>query len=222
MQLRHGACVTGLSLNCSDDSYATEVKSKFETFKQSDTLVEYDRASYRFLDLEEAPSDSSSPAVESVALFSLKGGELYSLNITVASRNSFVMNRARRMVIVSEIVPINHRFLIHASRVSVYLLVEYQRAAQDTEGRAEISKCEILLKSITPVVDCKKDTKNRKRGKRSAQDDVEYEMIYGVKRPQESSDEESEDWLEKDEHALNLDKKDEGTRDVYDDEDELG
>ncbi|KAI0566023.1 Cleavage and polyadenylation specificity factor [Gracilaria domingensis] len=222
MQLRHGACVAGLSLNCFGDSYATEVKSKFETIKESDTLVECDGAHCRFLDLEETPSDSSSPAVQSVALLSLKGGELYFLNIAVASRNSIVMKRAGSTVIASEIVPINHRFFILASRLSDSLLVEYQRAAQDTEVGAEMSNGDIPLKSITPVVDSKNDTKKRKRRKRSAQDDAEYEMIYGVKPPQDSSDEESEDGPEKDEHALNLDQKDEGTRGVYDDEDELG
>ncbi|CAN8062015.1 unnamed protein product [Agarophyton chilense] len=223
LQLRHGACVAGLSLNCFGDSYATEVKSKFETIKESDTLVECDGAHCRFLDFEESPSDLSSPSSQSVALLSLKGGELYFLNIAVASRNSIVMKRAGSTVIASEIVPINHRFFILASRLSDSLLVEYQQSAQDTEVGVEITGGDIP--SLTPEISAlegKKDTNKRKKRKRSAQDDAEYEMIYGVKPPQDSSDEESDGGADNDEHALNLDQKDEGTRGVYDDEDELG
>eukprot|EP00178_Gracilaria_changii_P004235 TRINITY_DN1662_c0_g1_i1.p1 TRINITY_DN1662_c0_g1~~TRINITY_DN1662_c0_g1_i1.p1 ORF type:complete len:1909 (+),score=259.12 TRINITY_DN1662_c0_g1_i1:10735-16461(+) len=220
MQLRHGACVAGLSLNCFGDSYATEVKNKFETIKESDTLVECDGAHCRFLDIEETPGDSSH-STQSIALLSLKGGELYFLHIAVASRNAIVMKRAGSTVIASEIVPINHRFFILASRLSDSLLVEYQTTAQDTEVAAEMANGDGLLKSEIPVEN-KSDSKKRKKRKRSAQDDAEYEMIFGVKPPQDSTDDESEEGGENDEHTLNLDQKDEGTRGVYDDEDELG
>lgn len=223
MQIRHGACVAGLSLNCFGDAYAAEVRSKYETIKESDTLVECDGAHCRFLDIEETSNDSSHPLMQSTALLSLKGGELYFLNIAVASRNSIIMKRAGSTVIASEIVPINHRFFVLASRLSDSLLVEYQKVAQDIQhdiGKANNNASTKSGGTLTSV-DPNMNRKNKKR-KRSAQDEAEYEMIYGVKPPQDSSDDESNKGSEEDEPSLNLDDKDEGTRGVYDDEDELG
>ncbi|PXF45854.1 Cleavage and polyadenylation specificity factor subunit 1 [Gracilariopsis chorda] len=223
MQIRHGACVAGLSLNCFGDAYAAEIKSKYETIKESDTLVECDGAHCRFLDIEETSSDSSSPPMQSTALLSLKGGELYFLNIAVASRNSIVMKRAGSTVIASEIVPINHRFFVLASRLSDSLLVEYQKVAQDADFDVEKTKNDASMKSEEKLASLDPNiNRKKKKRKRSVQDEAEYEMIYGVKPPQDSSDDESNDEHEEEEPSLNLDQKDEGTRGVYDDDDELG
>lgn len=222
MQIRHGACVAALSLNCFGDAYAAEVKSKYESIKHSGVLVEADASLCRFLDVEEYPTDSSSAPTQSIALLSLKGGELYFLNISVASRNSILMKRAGSTVIASEIVPINHRFFILASRLSDSLLVEYQNTAQDTDDENEQAENQAAVKKEGKAHGTEAPAKKRKKRKRSAQDEAEYEMIYGVKPPQESSDDDSDRDDGDNQRSLDLDQKDEGTRGVYDDEDELG
>ena len=65
MQIRHGTCAAGLSLNCYGDSCAEELQITYESIKQSDTLVECDAAHCRFLDVEENLGKPS----KNVALF---------------------------------------------------------------------------------------------------------------------------------------------------------
>lgn len=222
MQVRHGACVAGLSLNCFGDAYAKEIRSKYDSIEASDSLAECDATHCRFLDVEETASESSTGGTQSIALLSLKGGELYFLSVAVGSRSTLIMKRAGSTVIASEIVPINERFFVLASRLSDSLLVEYQRAiddSQDDSGAIELANGS-AENNPADGGSAKKKTRKRKR-MRTAEEEAEYEMIYGVKPPDDSSDEESEDEGGK-KAALELVEKDEGTRGVYDDEDELG
>lgn len=218
LQVRHGACVAGLSLNCFGDAYATEVKGKYDMITASDTLVECDAANCRFLDYEERVPDSPSESMQCIALLSLKGGELYFLNVAVGSRNVISMKRAGSTVMASEIVPINERFFVLASRLSDSLLVEYQRSVDNLEK--DTSSNGNSLNDSSPAAKTK--TSKRKRKTRTAEKEAEYEMIYGVKPPPESSDEESDDEHGNKQPSMKLEEKDEGTRGVYDDEDELG
>lgn len=223
MQVRHGSCVAGLSLNCYGDAYAAELRSKYETIIQSDTLVECDAAHCRFLDVEE----TLGAPTQSIALLSLKGGELYFLHVAVNSQNTITMKRAGSTVIASEIIPINERFYILSSRLSDSLLVEYKRVQED----APISSVEKVGtvsnvvysdgKSIPESASKEKRTKSKKR-KRTDQEDDEYEMIYGVKPPPKTEDD-SDGSSDDQERTLDLNENDDqGTRGVYDDDDELG
>lgn len=222
LQVRHGACVAGLSLNCFGDAYATEVKGKYDMITASDTLVECDAAHCRFLDYEERVPESPSESIQCVALLSLKGGELYFLNVAVGSRNTISMKRAGSTVMASEIVPVNERFFVLASRLSDSLLVEYQRSADTAEQTDALSKTKNKAYNGDPSSLSKSKTSKRKRKTRSAENEAEYELIYGVKPPPESSDEDSGDEHGNKQSSLKLEEKDEGTRGVYDDEDELG
>ena len=217
LQVRHGACIAGLSLNCFGDAFAKEVLAKYDTITASDQLAVCDACHCRFLDVEEQLDSSN--GMQSTALLSLKGGELYFLNIAVGSRSTISMKRAGSTVMASEIVPINSRFFVLASRLSDSLLIEYQPAADDEPtdaGGGEDGQA--AADGDAPK---QKSTKSKKR-KRTAEEEAEYEMIYGTKPPQDSSDEESEAGDEQKQSALELEEKVEGTRGVYDDEDELG
>lgn len=221
LQVRHGACTAGLALNFFGDAYVEEVKGKYDTITASDTLVECDAAHCRFLDFEERVADSSTSAVQCIALLSLKGGELYFLSIAAGSRNVMTMKRAGSTVIASEIVPINERFFVLASRLSDSLLIEYQQAietAADDDTRISGS----TKPNGKAASDSKQKSSKRKKRRRTADEEAEYEMMYGVKPPPESSDEETDDDDGGKKPALELEEKDEGTRGEYDDEDELG
>lgn len=218
MQVRHGACVAGLSLNCFGDDYSTEVKTKYDTIIASDMLVECDAAHCRFLDVEEVVTDSSTSGMQSISLLSLKGGELYFLSVAVGSRTTITMKRAGSTVIASEIVPVNERFFVLASRLSDSLLVEYQKSADDSESE---KSGEGASKKSNGASDSRKGKKRKKR-RRTAEEEAEYMNIYGTNPPQESSDEDSDDENAGKPSALELQEKDEGTRGVYDDDDELG
>lgn len=219
MQVRHGAHVAGLSLNCFGDAYASEIRGKYDKITASDTLVECDAAHCRFLDYEERMPDSPSGSMQCIALLSLKGGELYFLNVAVGSRNAISMKRAGSTVIASEIVPINERFFVLASRLSDSLLVEYQKSLDIGDGKNASSKSRDGLEGNLAPSTKPKSSKRKKRARTAEQ---EYELIYGVKPPPESSDEDSDNEHANNPSALELEEKDEGTRGVYDDEDELG
>lgn len=217
MQVRHGRCVAGLSLNCYGDAYATELRSTYEAIIQSDTLVECDAAHCRFLDVEETSGDPS----QNIALLSLKGGELYFLHVAVDSQNNISMKRAGSTVIASEIVPVNERFFILSSRLSDSLLIEYKRVREKSNAASNSLQ---LNGSDTNAIEIaetdEKETKQKKR-KRTSEEDEEYELIYDVK-PQRCSDEDSDVSSDK-ERTLDLNENDnQGTRGVYDDDDELG
>lgn len=221
MQVRHGNCVAGLSLNCYGDEYAKELNSKYETIVPSDTLVECDAAHCRFLDVETKDS------TQSIALLSLKGGELYFLHVAIDSKNAITMKRSGSTVIASEIVPINERFFILSSRLSDSLLIEYQRV--NDEVSAELPETPGASSNGTKAngnangngSTKAKSSKGKKR-KRTAQEDEEYEMIYCVKPPPRANDD-SDDESDEQELTLKLNEdNDQGTRGVYDDEDELG
>lgn len=221
MQVRHGACTAGLTLNCYGDAYSAEMKGKYDAITTSDTLLECDAAHCRFLDFEERVADSAHSGAQCIALLSLKGGELYFLSVAIGSRNVISMKRAGSTVIASEIVPINDRFFVLASRLSDSLLIEYQKAIEAparsdniSEGRNE--------SQAGATSDANTSTTKKKKKRRTADEEAEYEMMFGVKPPPESSDEESGDEEGGKQSALELQDKDEGTRGVYDDEDELG
>lgn len=220
MQVRHGACVTGLSLNCFGDAYATEMNGKYDALTQSDTLVECDASHCRFLDFEENLPDTSS-GTQCIALLSLKGGELYFLNLAVGPWSKLSMKRAGSTVIASEIVPVNNRFFVLASRLSDSLLIEYQKTMEEGGCTDQDLKPNVKQKGEGATASKTKSNKKKKRV-RSAEEEAEYEMIYGTKPPQDSSDEDSDDEAGTKQRALELKEKDEGTRGVYDDEDELG
>lgn len=220
MQVRHGSCVAGLSLNCFGDAYAAELRSKYETIVKSDTLVECDAAHCRFLDVEETGADPPINSHQSIALLSLKGGELYFLHVAVDSRNIISMKRAGSTVIASEIVPINDRFFILSSRLSDSLLVEYKRV-EDDKGTNGADSNDVKDKKAS-IGSGKDDKGTRKKRKRTTEEEDEDEMIYGD-RLENSSNEDSDEESNKKERTLNLNDGDtEGTRGVYDDEDELG
>lgn len=221
MQVRHGACTAGLTLNCFGDDYPTEIKGKYDAITTSDTLVECDAAHCRFLDFEEKVEDSANSNAQCIALISLKGGELYFLSVAIGSRNAMSMKRAGSTVIASEIVPINERFFVLASRLSDSLLIEYQKAIEAPAGNDTPSEeKDENHPGATPSAKTMSGKKKRRR--RTADEEAEYEMMFGVKPPPESSDEESEGEDGGKQSALELQDKDEGTRGVYDDEDELG
>lgn len=222
LQVRHGACVAALSLNCFGDAYSTEMKGKYDMITASDTLVECDAAHCRFLDYEERVHDSLSESMQCIALLSLKGGELYFLNVAVGSRNAISMKRAGSTVIASEIVPINERFFVLASRLSDSLLVEYRKSMDGGEDKDASPQSKENLEHDAKSPSSKSKSNKRKKRARTAEKEAEYEMIYGVKPPPESSDEDSDDEHGNKQSALELEDKDEGTRGVYDDEDELG
>lgn len=219
MQVRHGACTAGLTLNHFGDDYPTEIKGKYDAITASDTLVECDAAHCRFLDYEEKAVDSANSNAQYIALISLKGGELYFLSVAIGSRNAMSMKRAGSTVITSEIVPINERFFVLASRLSDSLLIEYQKAIEAPNNVSSEAEHENQL-DATPNAKTMSSKKTRRR--RTADEEAEYEMMFGVKPPPESSDEESEGEDGDKQSALELQDKDEGTRGVYDDEDELG
>lgn len=229
MQIRHGSCVAGLSLNCYGDIYAEEIRSKYDSINKSNTVVECDAAHCRFLDLEESASDQLQTPHQSVALLSLKGGELYFIHVAVDSRNTIVVKRAGSTVIASEIVPINERFFILSSRLSDSLLIELKRVQDESvpeprsgPGAHENTAGVISKPHGKPDENGKPKSAKRSKRKRSTEEDAEYEMMYGAKPPQDSSDEESDEGLEN-ERTLDLHVNDEkGTRGVYDDDDELG
>lgn len=231
MQIRHGSCVAGLSLNYFGDAYALELRSKYDSITKSDTVVECDAAHCRFLDLEETASDQLHTSHQSVALLSLKGGELYFIHVAIDSRNTIVMKRAGSTVIASEIVPINERFFILSSRLSDSLLIELKRVLDEsvTEASAAADAHESTMndvvepsKKLNSEINDKAVPKKISKRKRSAEEDAEYELMYGTKPPPESSDEESDEEEDK-ERTLDLhDNDDGGTRGVYDDDDELG
>lgn len=230
MQIRHGSCIAGISLNCYGDTYASELRSKYDSINKSDTVVECDAAHCRFLDLEDSPSDQSQTPHQSVALLSLKGGELYFIHVAVDSRNTIVVKRAGSTVIVSEIVPINERFFILSSRLSDSLLIELKRVLDEsvpkpTPGpgtRESVEELDLKSQEKPKSAQGKSRPVKRSKRKRSAEEDDEYEMMYGVKPPHESSEEESDEEVEN-ERTLDLHfNDDKGTRGVYDDDDELG
>eukprot|EP00177_Eucheuma_denticulatum_P006591 GFKZ01011998.1.p1 GENE.GFKZ01011998.1~~GFKZ01011998.1.p1 ORF type:complete len:1886 (+),score=288.95 GFKZ01011998.1:248-5905(+) len=221
LQVRHGACTAGLALNFFGDAYVEEVKGKYDTITASDTLVECDAAHCRFLDFEEKVADASTSAVQCIALLSLKGGELYFLSIAAGSRSVMSMKRAGSTVIASEIVPINERFFVLASRLSDSLLIEYQQAIE-TAAEVGTRTNGSTKPNGKAASDSKQKSGKRKKRRRTADEEAEYEMMYGVKPPLESSDEESDDDDGAKKPALELEEKDEGTRGEYDDEDELG
>ena len=216
MQVRHGACTGGLSLNCFGDVYMSEMKGKYDTLVRSNTLVECDAANCAFMDLDDSQSSS---AVQSTALLSLKGGELYFLNVVGGGRTELTMKRAGSTVIASQIIPINHRFFVLASRLSDSLLVEYQEIAAGPDEKVVETTTKTKDSHSTMNGTGKSTTRKKKRQKRkrTAEEEAEYEMMYGVKPPNDSSDEEEEE-----EEALDLEEKVEGTRGEYDDDDELG
>lgn len=228
MQIRHGTCVAGLSLNCFGDAYVADPDSKYDTITKSDNVSECDAAHCRFLDLEESSPDPPLSSHQSIALLSLKGGELYFLHVAVDSRNSIIMKRAGSTVIASEIIPVNDRFFILASRLSDSLLVEYKRVRDELFTGTSKS---VLASETQSLHIQSSETHDRgtavlkpkpKKRKRSVEDDAEYEMMYGVKPPDELSGEESDEEETK-ERTLDLhDNDNEGTRGVYDDDDELG
>lgn len=222
MQVRHGACAAGRSLNCFGDAYSAEVKGKYDMITTSDNLVECDASHCRFLDYEERVPDSPSGTMQCIALLSLKGGELYFLNVAVGSRNTISMNRAGSTVIASEVVPINERFFVLASRLSDSLLVEYRKSMESGESKEVLVKDNENQGHGDKSPGSRSKSGNRKKRTRTAEKEAEYEMIYGVKPPPESSDEETDDENGNKQSALKLEEKDEGTRGVYDDEDELG
>lgn len=220
MQVRHGNCVAGLSLNCYGDEYAKELSSKYEAIVPSDTLVECDAAHCRFLDVE------TKDATQSIALLSLKGGELYFLHVAVDSKNAITMKRSGSTVIASEIVPINERFFILSSRLSDSLLIEYQRVNDEVSAELPETPGASNGTKANGNANGKGSTKGKsskgKKRKRTAQEDEEYEMIYGVKPPPRVNDD-SDDDSDEQELTLKLNEDDDqGTRGVYDDEDELG
>lgn len=230
MQIRHGSCIAGISLNCYGDTYASELRSKYDSINKSDTVVECDAAHCRFLDLEDSLSDQSQTPHQSVALLSLKGGELYFIHVAVDSRNTIVVKRAGSTVIASEIVPINERFFILSSRLSDSLLIELKRVLDEsvpkpTPGlgtRESVEGLDLKSQEKPKSAEGKSRAVKRSKRKRSAEEDDEYEMMYGVKPPHESSEEESDEEVEN-ERTLDLHfNDDKGTRGVYDDDDELG
>lgn len=220
MQVKHGACNAGLALNCFGDNYAMELKGKYGAISKSDTLVECDAAHCRFLDYEEKGTSLGAPSTQSIALLSLKGGELYFLSVAVGARNSLIMKRAGSTVIASEIIPINERFFILASRLSDSLLIEYQRAIDTEEANGRDDAKDVNDTENPNEKTTKKKQNKPKKRKRSAEEEADYESMYGVKPPPDSSDDDS-DGADEDK-ALKLEEKEEGTRGVYDDEDELG
>lgn len=223
MQVRHGACVAALSLNCFGDAFAEELKGTYDSIAQSQILMELDAAHCRFLDLEDDPG-----AVQCTALLSLKGGELYFLTVAVGSRKQLSLKRAGSTVIASEIVPINDRFFVLASRLSDSLLIEYQKSLEEPAAPDDSAMKDVETSGVTNKTEMEeqqqkpaKASGKRKKRRRTAEEEAEYEMIYGTKPP-ESSDEDSDDENSRKNAALELKEKDEGTRGVYDDEDELG
>lgn len=222
IQVRHGACVAGLSLNCFGDAYAAEMKGRYDTITQSDTLVECDAAHCRFLDFQEHAQDIST-GMQCIALLALKGGELYFLNLAAGSRSTLTMKRAGSTVIASEIVPINDRFFVLASRLSDSLLIEYQKVLDEggENGQVAGSNGNYAAAGNSSVTPKTKGGKRKKR-KRTAEEEAEYELFHGTQLPPESSDEESDEDTGTKQAALKLEEKDEGTRGVYDDDDELG
>lgn len=228
MQVRHEACAAGLSLNSFGDAYAKEVESTYGTIVKSKTLLSLDAARCAFLDMPDA----------STALVSLKGGELYFLTVAGKSRNSISMVRAGSTVLASAIVPVNERFFILASRISDSLLVEYRQCAVARSiaienGASAGDPSETPKKSVggdaDPMTDIpdgeesakKTGKRSSKKRRRTADEEAEYEMLYGSKPPPES-DSESDGEDRESAVPLELVDKDEGTRGVYDDEDELG
>lgn len=208
LQVRHGACVAGLSLNCFGDAYAAELKGTYDAIRASENLLALDAGHCRFMDWEEA---GISAATQNTALLSLKGGELYFLTLATGSNNSLELQRAGSTVLASEIVPVNDRFFVLASRLSDSLLVEYQRSANDEsrphKGGGSVSKAD----GIGNKSDMADDT----------DDDAELE-IYGTKLTKSSGEETHKKEANSANGTLELVEKDEGTRGVYDDEDELG
>lgn len=230
MQVRHEACAAGLSLNSFGDFYAKEMESTYGAVVHSKTLLSLDAARCEFLDVNDS----------STALLSLKGGELYFLTVAGKGRSGLTLVRAGSTVLASSIVPVNDRFFILASRVSDSLLVEFRRTAGDsggdvTEGRPSDSPGgDATMADADAVANenagggekeggggkkiGKRKTKKRRR---TAEEEAEYEMLYGSKPPPES-DSESDREEDNAANPLELEDKDEGTRGVYDDDDELG
>lgn len=227
MQVRHEACAAGLSLNSFGDAYAKEVESAYGAIAKSKTLMSLDAARCSFLDVQDA----------STALVSLKGGELYFLTVAGKNRNTMSMVRAGSTVLASAIVPVNERFFILASRISDSLLIEFRQSSVSrvqgaengtaAETTAEVDAADKSMNDVG-MNDAAGDSSAKKPGKRSskkrrrtADEEAEYEMLYGSKPPPESdsdTDGESADGA----GPLELVDKDEGTRGVYDDDDELG
>ncbi len=201
MQIRHGVCVAGLSLNCFGDAYAKEMKGTYNTIRTSDMLMSLDAGHCRFLDWEDTRSISGKS--QNTCLLSLKGGELYFLTLATGSNNTLELQRAGSTVLASEIVPVNDRFFVLASRISDSLLVEYQRTVNDDVGKSSMTNGDSA--AVEEAV---------------AEDEADME-IYGLKPSKEEPEEVTAQPKEED-NTLTLTEKDEGTRGVYDDEDELG
>jgi hypothetical protein len=237
MQVRHEVCVAGLSLNSFGDAYAEEMASMYDTIVQSRTLMALDAARCSFLD----------PPESGTALVSLKGGELYFLSLASAGRGAIGMARAGSTVLASAIVPVNDRLFVLASRISDSLLIEYRRAIQGPIAERVINSASSVTNQMNmdltvdgEVQSCRDDDvpedlvhdantsndknvkklKRSKKRRRTAEEEAEYEMLYGSKPPPESDSEDDDSGVNA--KPLELVDKDEGTRGVYDDDDELG
>lgn len=236
LQVRHEACVAGLSFNCFGDAYAKEMSSSYSAIVRSKTLMALDASRCCFLDYQDP----------GLALVSLKGGELYFLSIAGRGRSSMSMTRAGSTVLASAIVPLNERLFILASRISDSLLIEYKPSGESVEEKRDMpdvvmeSEKDGLVsngqssgqskgtvgsdindapaKENGAIAHQKKTSKKRRR---TAEEEAEYEMLYGTKPPVES-DSDSDAGEGTDPKPLELAENDEGTRGVYDDDDELG
>lgn len=231
LQVRHEACAAGLSLNSFGDFYAKEVEATYGAIVKSKTLMSLDASRCAFLGLQDS----------STALLSLKGGELYFLTVAGKHRTGLSMVRAGSTVLASAIVPINDRFFILASRISDSLLIEFRRSAAEpvagapgggegvnlAEGANGGAEDNGAMKDVPDAgagagETAKKPGKRAsKRRRRTAEEEAEYEMLYGAKPPAES-DSDSDGGGVDGANPLELVDKDEGTRGVYDDDDELG
>jgi CPSF A subunit region/Mono-functional DNA-alkylating methyl methanesulfonate N-term len=223
MQVRHEACVAGLSLNSFGDSYASELKSTYPAIVHSETLMSLDAARCSFLDSTDSPN----------GLLSLKGGELYFLTVAETGRSSLSLIRAGSTVLASAIVPVNDRFFVLASRISDSLLVEYRRTVVPKSARAVVATSDAFASDAKPEYDANDDDdavadaegksggKRSRKRQRTAEEETEYEMLYGTAPPAESESD-TEDLGGQVSIPLELVDKDEGTRGVYDDDDELG
>ena len=205
MQIRHGVCVAGLSLNCFGDSYAKELDGIYNTTRTSDMLLSLDAGHCRFLDWEDVSTGLSTKS-QNTCLLSLKGGELYFLTLATGANNSLELQRAGSTVLASEIVPVNDRFFVLASRISDSLLVEYQRTVVDETAKSSLSNGQTTTAdTVEPV----------------AEDEADME-IYGLKPSAKESEKSTTEQVKEEDNTLTLTEKDEGTRGVYDDDDELG
>lgn len=217
MQVRHGACVAGLSLNCFGDAFALESKGAYDSISKSDTLMSLDAGHCRFLDWEEQGLTGNS---QSTGLLSLKGGELYFLNLSFGSSNTLQMQRAGSTVLASEIVPINERFFVIASRLSDSLLIEYQKTAEEQPASASNGiTSNGLGESPATLNDLSESSSASKKRPRPLDDDDADLELYGTKLSDDADGKEAE---EKKKDTIELDDQDEATRGVYDDDDELG